>query len=151
MNTDPISLQPARAEEAEALAALRVEAMRESLENVGRFDPARARERFLSSFSPAHTRHVVHGGQRVGVVVVRPEAGSMVLDHLYLHPSSHGRGIGSAVVRLLQAEAAASSRALHVGALKHSRSNRFYLRHGFRPLAEGDWDNYYVWHAGGTS
>jgi hypothetical protein len=54
----PITFENAVASDAEALAAIRVEAMRESLERIGRFDPQRARERFLSAFSPTHTRHI---------------------------------------------------------------------------------------------
>ena len=46
---------------------------------------------------------------------------------------------------MLKAEAAVAALPLHVGALKESRSNGFYLRHGFKPLAQGEWDNYYVW------
>jgi hypothetical protein len=38
-----IILRTARPEDFEALVALRIEAMRESLERVGRFDPVRAR------------------------------------------------------------------------------------------------------------
>jgi hypothetical protein len=34
---------------------------------------------------------------------------------------------------------------VHVGALKGSRSNAFYLRHGFKLDRVGDWDNYYIW------
>jgi hypothetical protein len=41
-----ITLTTAAAEDFEALVALRIDAMRESLERIGRFDPARARERF---------------------------------------------------------------------------------------------------------
>lgn len=147
MKHDDIRFEPAAEGDAEALADLRVEAMRESLENVGRFDPVRARTRFLANYAAAHTRHIVWRGRRVGVVVLRPERGSLVLDHLYLHPSVQGQGIGSAVLARVQAEAAAASRPLHVGALRDSRSNAFYLRHGFQPVAQGDWDNYYVWHA----
>lgn len=146
MTSEDVSLRPAGDADAEDLASLRVEAMRESLENVGRFDPVRARSRFLSSFCAAHTRHILCGGRPVGVVVIRPEGDALLLDHLYLHPSEQGHGIGSAVLCLLKAEAAAASLPLHVGALKQSRSNGFCIRHGFKPLAHGEWDNYYVWH-----
>jgi len=37
----------------EALVAIRIAAMRESLERIGRFDRQRARERFLAGFDPA--------------------------------------------------------------------------------------------------
>jgi hypothetical protein len=67
-----VTLAPATAGDAEALVALRIAAMRASLERIGRFDPGRARERFLAGFSPAHTRHIVVAGERVGFVVVKP-------------------------------------------------------------------------------
>ena len=51
--------------DAEALANLRVAAMRESVEHIGRFDPVRARERLLSSFNAAATRHVVADRSRM--------------------------------------------------------------------------------------
>lgn len=44
--------------DAQALATIRVAAMRESLERIGRFDPDRARRRFLDTFSPDHTFHI---------------------------------------------------------------------------------------------
>jgi GNAT superfamily N-acetyltransferase len=129
------------------LAELRVRAMRESLEAAGRFDPTRARERFLESFVPAHTHHIVVEGQDVGFVVLREHNEVLVLDHLYIEPRCQGKGIGAHVMRLVQEQASMRGRSVHVGALKGSRSNQFYQRHGFHPLTEGEWDNFYVWHA----
>ena len=43
------------------LASLRIAAMRESLERVGRFDPERARERLRATFDPMHTHGIVVG------------------------------------------------------------------------------------------
>jgi len=42
-----IKLIPVEASDAEDLVQLRILAMRESLERIGRFDPQRARDRFL--------------------------------------------------------------------------------------------------------
>ena len=128
----------------DALVALRTEAMRESLERIGRFDPVRARERFASSFSPAHTRHIVVGGQRVGFVVVKPDGDALLLDHLYVQPGSQGQGVGSAVLALVFAQADAMSLPLRVGALRDSASNRFYRRHGFLLVEQQEFDNYYL-------
>src|SRR5262245_26909572 len=63
---DPPGLEftPAAAADAEALVALRIAAMRESLERIGRFDPQRARDRFLSTFAPEQTQHLVLQGER---------------------------------------------------------------------------------------
>lgn len=69
-----VGYEPATPADLDALVALRIEAMRESLERIGRFDPVRARERFAGSFDPASTRHIVLDGQRVGFVVVKQQA-----------------------------------------------------------------------------
>ena len=138
-----VTLAPAAADDAAALVALRIAAMRPSLERIGRFDPVRARERFLAGFSPAHTRHIIVGGERVGFVVVKPRDGGLLLDHLYLQPGHQGQGIGSAVLALIFAEADGLGRRLRVGALRGSDANRFYARHGFVAVEEGEWDVYY--------
>lgn len=144
MSTSHITLRSASATDGPAFAELRVEAMRESLEAVGRFDPQRARDRFLASFDPQHTREILLAGQRVGFVVVRPAEDGLLLDHLYVVPSAQGSGVGTGVLRMVFAEADRARKSLHVGALKGSRSNAFYLRHGFQLVKVADWDNYYV-------
>ena len=128
----------------EELLALRIEAMRDSLERIGRFDAARARARFRSSFSAEHTRHVTLDGQTVGFVAVKPEPGQLLLDHLYIRPACQGRGIGAAVLDQIFKEADALALPLRVGALRESSANRFYRRHGFEFLSEQEWDIYYV-------
>ena len=148
MNLPIIKLEPVAEQDAPALAELRVRAMRESLERVGRFDAQRARERFLSGFSQSHTRHIVRGSSRVGVVVVRPHEAGLLLDHLYLEPDHQGQGLGAAVLAAVFAEADAQGLSLRVGALRESDANRFYARHGFRVVEQGEWDNYYVRPAG---
>ena len=116
---------------------------RESLERVGRFDPKRARTRFLSTFTAENTRHIEVAGVRVGFVVVTAKPDHLLLDHFYVHPRNQGAGVGSAVLRQLFAEANDRGTAIRVGALRESDSNRFYMRHGFELVERGEWDNYY--------
>lgn len=149
MSDTSIALRAVAAADGPALADLRVAAMRDSLEAVGRFDPERARGRFLDTFAPEFTREIVEGGARVGVLVVRPEGDRLLLDHLYVDPRAQGRGIGAQVLRQVFAEADAAGKALRVGALAQSRSNDFYRRHGFRFDAATEWDNHYVRPPGG--
>jgi GNAT superfamily N-acetyltransferase len=137
-------LEPAAASDVEALVAIRIAAMRESLERLGRFDPRRARDRFLSGFDPACTRHLLVAGERVGVIVVREGGGELLLDHLYLLPAHQGRGIGAAALAAVFARADALRLPLRVGALRGSDSNRFYLRHGFMLVEEAEFDNHYL-------
>ncbi len=67
-----LTLAPAGEGDFEALLALRMAAMRESLERVGHFDPQRVRERLSRGYLPAHTRHILKDGELVGFVVVQP-------------------------------------------------------------------------------
>ena len=139
-----VSFAAAEARDAEELAALRIDAMRESLERIGRFDPTRARERFLSGFAPADTRHIVVAGARVGFVVVKRQNSGLLLDHLYVRPTWQGRGIGSAVLARVFGRADAERLDIRVSALRGSASNRFYTRHGFERVEQSEFDNHYV-------
>jgi GNAT superfamily N-acetyltransferase len=138
-----LQLTPAGEGDFEALLALRMAAMRESLTRLGRFDPQRARERLSRGFNPAHTRHILCDGDLVGFVVVIPRPHDLLLDHLYIHPSAQGEGIGGWVMRQVLAEADVQSLPMSVTALKHSDATRFYQRHGFILEAEGEWDLYF--------
>ncbi len=139
-----VAFEPAHVDDADALVALRIAAMRDSLERLGRFDPARARARFLEGFEPAHTRHVVVDGERVGFVVVKPDGDDLMLDHLYVLPAHQGRGVGAAVLADVLARADARHARVRLGALRGSDANRFYRRHGFVQVDESEWDIHYA-------
>lgn len=139
-----LALGPASDDDFEALLSLRLAAMHESLQRLGRFDPERARERLSRGFEPAHTRHILADGERVGFVVLLPAADHLVLDHLYITPEAQGRGIGAWVMARVLAQADAAGLPVQVTALKLSAANRFYLRHGFVLQAESDWDMHYL-------
>lgn len=137
------TLEDARAADFESLLGLRLRAMRESLEQLGRYDEERARERLAAAFDPAHTWHIVVAGQRVGFLVLKRLTHTMRLDHLYIDPAQQGRGIGGAVLRRVCDEADAQLLPIELCALKGSAANRFYLQHGFVQTGEGEWDNDY--------
>lgn len=136
--------QPAQAQDFEALLALRIRAMRPSLERIGRFDPARARARFLSSFHPAATCKIMLGDACAGFYALRALPASLELDHLYIEPQQQRQGLGAAVLVHVFAQADAAGLPVHVGALRDSDANRFYRHHGFVQTGEGEWDIYYA-------
>lgn len=139
-----LTLLPTTPSDADVLVTIRIDAMRESLVRAGRFDPQRARDRFLSSFDPAFCRFIEADGVRVGFVAVRPGQDHWLLDHLYIVPEHQGKGIGAAVLRQIFADADTHRASIRVGALRGSASNRFYQRHGFRQTDEAEWDIYYL-------
>ena len=137
-------LRTPQSEDAEALANIRVQAMRPSLEAIGRFDEDRARRRILDTFDPTATLEILVNEERVGFLVVRHHPDHFYLDHLYIAPAHQGAGLGSAVLRQLIQEARVAGKPMRLGTLKFSPSNNFYVSHGFRLEREEEWDNYYV-------
>ena len=139
-----LALAPASEDDFESLLSLRLAAMRESLQRVGRFDPQRARERLSRAFEPAHSRHILLAGESVGFVVVLPMVDHLLLDHLYVAPQAQGRGIGSWVMAQVLVEADRLPLPVRVTALKLSDANRFYQRHGFVLQLASEWDLHYL-------
>jgi GNAT superfamily N-acetyltransferase len=134
--------EPVQAADFEAMVALRIRAMRPSLEALGRFDPERARRVLAEGFAPALMRHIVVDGQRIGFTTLKPvEQGHAIeLDHLYIEPTHQGRGIGAWVVDWAKSQADLRQLPLVVEAVKGSPANRFYRRHGFVETGQGEWD-----------
>lgn len=128
----------------DALLAIRIEAMRDSLERLGRFDPERARARLRATFRPDHTWFIERDGARIGFYALRPDGDGLRLDHLYVVPAAQGLGVGGQVLGRLLHDADLRGLPVRVGALRGSDSNRFYRRHGFEPVAESEWDIDYL-------
>lgn len=138
------TLAPARTEDFDALLALRLRAMRESLERIGRYDEQRARERLAANFDAARTRHIVIDGQRVGFLVLKTLSHTMRLDHFYIDTPWQNHGLGHRVAQWLCDEADRLQRPIELTALKLSAANRFYQRHGFVVVGDGEWDIDYL-------
>jgi GNAT superfamily N-acetyltransferase len=137
------TLAPVADADFEAMLSLRLEALRESLERLGRFNPDVARARLRSQFRPAWMRHLVVGGERVGYFTVEPRGRELRLHHLYLQPGRQGQGVGAWVLNHVKSEGLP----ITLAALRESRANDFYLRHGFRVVEEQDFDIEYRWEA----
>ncbi|SFC33039.1 Acetyltransferase (GNAT) domain-containing protein [Polaromonas sp. OV174] len=142
-------LAPVAVGDFDEMAALRIEALRESLERLGRFDPVRARERLAAGFVPEHMRHIMADGQRAGYITLRPASGpeprARQLDHLYIRPDFQGAGIGAWALDWAKEQAKAQDLDITLSALKQSAANRFYLRHGFVQVGESEFDLDYRW------
>lgn len=136
-----LALAPVVDGDFEAMLALRLEALRESLTRLGRFNPDVARERLRSQFCPDWMRHLVRDGERVGYFTVEPRGAELRLHHLYLTPAAQGQGIGAWVLDQLKARCLPIS----LAALRESRANDFYRRHGFRVVEVQAFDIEYRW------
>lgn len=142
-----LSLQPVDSSDFEAMLALRTDAMRPSLERVGRFDPVRSRQRLEAGFVLPYMHHIVLDGEvRIGFVTLKPEGtDALRLDHLYLRTGFQGLGVGEWVLEWAKTQARDQQRDIALTALAKSDANRFYLRHGFVFEGEEGVDLHYRW------
>ncbi|MEE1785014.1 GNAT family N-acetyltransferase [Streptomyces sp. SP17BM10] len=126
------TLEPARPEDVERVCDLKGRVMRADLERLGRWDPQRSRRRVRAAFSTAHTSVLLVEGAFAGSLSVRPdERGGRHLELFYLSPHLQGRGIGTAVLRHVLAEADAAGEPVRLVVLRGSAAQRLYERHGF--------------------
>ncbi|MFF2081496.1 GNAT family N-acetyltransferase [Kitasatospora sp. NPDC058162] len=138
MNSLPAwTLEPAGPKDLEAIVELKAQVMRADLERLGRWDPDRSRERVRKSFSTRYTSVLLVEGAFAGSVTIRPdEQGGRHLELFYLAPRLQGRGLGTAVLRHLLAEADAAGEPVRLVVLSGSAAQRLYERHGFTVVHE---------------
>ena len=140
-----ISISNAMNVDPSCLAQIRVEAMRPSLEAIGRFDPERARKRFLETYNPLDTRIIRNGNDLIGFYVVRARHDHLYLDHVYIHPTHQRGGLGRSIVRSVQERARQAELPIRLMALRGSPANDFYASCGFHLERSDEIDNYYIW------
>jgi GNAT superfamily N-acetyltransferase len=124
------SLRAAVVSDAQWIAELRACVLRPDLERLGRFDPDRVRQRFLSAFDPVVTQVVLVRGREAGSIAVRPDEGSLWIEHFYLRADCQGRGIGSLVLQR-ELDVSQGDRPFRLNVLQGSRAQALYERHGF--------------------
>nr|WP_033258156.1 GNAT family N-acetyltransferase [Kitasatospora sp. SID7827] len=136
-------MRPATAADLEPLAELRAAALRPDLERLGRYDPHRVRQRLRDAYRPEHTS-VIEAPGPVGCLALAPDErpGTLLLEHFYLDPALHGRGLGTAVLRAALARADAAGLAVRLNVLNGSPARRLYERHGFALESEDPVDVY---------
>ena len=125
----------------EPLLALRIEVMREHLERVFRYKPSRARRIFRQHFDEPGMRLILldsegAGDERIGCVGFRDGPEGLKIDSFYLERRFHNSGLGTAILKVLLAEADALAKPIRLEVLTGSKADRFYLRHGFVKLRE---------------
>jgi len=123
---------------------MRIAAMRDSLERLGRFDPQRARERFAASFAAERCHFILSDEQPAGFIQSQSHGDHLSLQHLYVLPQFQGRGLGAKALEQLLERSANEQLPIHLDALRGSDSNRFYRRLGFVQVGESEWDIHYV-------
>lgn len=132
------TLRPATEADFEAVLALSIRAMRAHLERIGRFDPARRRERMRAQFDAAILRIIEREGAMAGCVGVKDKGAAVEIHSLFLDDHAQGQGLGAALFQAILAEH--PGRRFRLEVLKQSPARRFWERQGFVQVGEADWD-----------
>src|SRR5258708_10707831 len=122
----------------EPVLTLRIDIMREHLERVFRYKPSRARRIFREHFDEPGLRLILLGEERIGCVGFRREPECLKIDSFYLERRFHNTGLGTAILKVLLAEADSLGKPIRLEVLTGSKADRFYLRHGFVKLREDE-------------
>ncbi|GAB6857589.1 GNAT family N-acetyltransferase [Microbacterium xylanilyticum] len=139
--SDDVWMRAAVPADVDLVAGLKERVLRQDLERLVGWDPARSRARVVEHFSTAHTRMIVVDGAVAGTITLRPDEDALWLEMFYLEAAHQGRGIGTAVLRAVLAETP-PERELRLQVLVGSAAQRLYERHGF--VAEHE-DGVDVW------
>ena len=104
----------------------------------GDWDEAFQRSRFDDHFTTVDQRIIVVDGVDAGVLIVHREATRLVLEEIQLLPEYQARGVGTAVLRDLMAEAASAAVPVELQVLKVNPARALYERLGFALASETD-------------
>lgn len=139
----PLEFVLANENDFDHLVELRIDAMRESLEKVGRFDRQRSRDRFQTSFVANETTKIFDDNVLVGFYAYAENPDHIFLSHLYVVPAYQSKGIGAAAMSRVIEVSNRLKLPIRLGALKESRSNDFYKSLDFKVVSEDEWDIHY--------
>lgn len=133
-----LAFRPALEEDEAFLYDLHRAALREAVEETwGAWDEEWQRAAFHQGFRPAALQVVQLDGRDVGVMLVEERAEELFLGLLEVLPAFQRRGIGSAVVRGLAAQARREGKLVALKVLKaNRRALALYQRLGFGVTGE---------------
>ncbi len=96
-------------------------------------------------FPEAHCSVVLRGGLPIGRLIVDRSGRCVHLVDIVLLPEHRGGGIGTALIRGLQAEAAQGLRPIRLHVRASNRAAALYERLGFTPIGDSDFDRLMEW------
>jgi ribosomal protein S18 acetylase RimI-like enzyme len=131
------TLRPATANDYDYLYALHVATIREAVTATWGWDEAFQRRYFEEHWDPGPRQVIVVDGEDVGVLQVEWYVNHVFLALIEVAPAWQGRGIGSAVIRDVQAQAREAELPVTLQVLKaNGRAKALYERLGFRVATE---------------
>lgn len=131
------TLRPAAQTDHDFLYQLHIAAIRDAVEATWGWDEAFQRRYFEEHWDPGPRQIIVVDGQDVGMVQVETYQDEIFLALIEVAPAWQGKGIGSAVIRDVQARAREGGLPVTLHVLKaNPKARRLYERLGFVVVEE---------------
>lgn len=137
--TPDFILRPATNDDEEMCYKIHRAAMHDIVDQVFGWDEDFQRDMWAREWVASEFRIVVVDGKEVGDVDVVEEPDRIRLTGFELHPEYQGRGIGSGILRALQARATERGVPLYLGVfIPNVRAKALYDRMGFKEVGRSD-------------
>lgn len=124
-------LRPATEADREFLRDLHRATLREYVDQVFGWDDAQQREMFDARWDPGPRRIIRLDGRDVGTLTVETRDDEVFLADIGILPEFQSRGLGSAVIRSVLADADARGLPVRLQILRPNPARRLYERLGF--------------------
>jgi ribosomal protein S18 acetylase RimI-like enzyme len=102
------------------------------------WDDQELRTRIRQDIRPELRELILVDGRPVGSLWIEDLGTALVIDHIALAPEAQGRGIGTSIIRRVQAQATSTGVGVRLSVLRVNPARAFYERLGFRVVAEDD-------------
>ena len=129
------TLRPAQDGDFEFLFRLRAAALGPYVAQIWGWDEGEQRQRFARGFV-ASRYHVVHQNDDIGAIEVERREHELCLSNIALLPEHQGKGIGTALIRSVIAEADQEQLPVVLQVFKVNPARRLYQRLGFVTMGE---------------
>lgn len=140
-------LRPATAGDLEFAWRLYERLMKARTEALIPWRAERQREVIEGALRSGGMEMITAGGKSIGWIHVNDNADGIDLHQIYLVPAQQRRGIGTDILKHLQARAAALGRPLRLNVLVNNPARRLYERLGFRIERSDTMKHYMTWTA----
>ena len=134
---EELSIRKADAVDSDFVFAVKKDAFREYVEQVEGWDDTHQRGLHNKRFDSQDFRIIQFQGNDVGYFSTSCTSDSLKIHQFFIHPEYQDRGIGSACMSLILADASGSGKAVNLQVLKiNIRGIAFYQRLGFSIIDE---------------
>lgn len=140
------TLRPATLADYDFLYALHCACIRDYVEPIWGWHEGWQAEYFRQKFDPRQRRVIVIEGRDAGVLVVEERENELYLALIEILPAAQGRGVGTAILIDLMAQARREGKPVTLDVLETNRpAQQLYERLGFQVVGQGEHRRRMAW------